>query len=299
MIAPWYNLTLGKGVSALDFFPACFPDGNGQVYLRGHISLSPVPAVGGSLLGLLPRDKEGLCNCTPELHDVIVTSTALAYVTNVPDVCIVRVKIAIILDFDVNMNRQIDADDYYAVMNSSFFAVDPSAASRCNGPCGRVDVNGDSKVNILDSLAIVNALNPSYQPVPCGGVMATAWSCGSTRKAPLTPAVSISLDSIVYFNDEGLNIASGLTPARKRSSLSGVEDRILQAVEELKEDNKELKAKSSQLEAKVDAKDKEHDLHFERLAGKTLSSSAQLMDVIALIGMALLSALCLVLWKRR
>jgi len=233
------------------------------------------------------------------LHDVIVTSTALAYVTNVPDVCIVRVKIAIILDFDVNMNRQIDADDYYAVMNSSFFAVDPSAASRCNGPCGRVDVNGDSKVNILDSLAIVNALNPSYQPVPCGGVMATAWSCGSTRKAPLTPAVSISLDSIVYFNDEGLNIASGLTPARKRSSLSGVEDRILQAVEELKEDNKELKAKSSQLEAKVDAKDKEHDLHFERLAGKTLSSSAQLMDVIALIGMALLSALCLVLWKRR
>ena len=44
-----------------DVFPACFPDINGQVFLRGHVKLTPVPAVGGALLGILPRDRRGVC----------------------------------------------------------------------------------------------------------------------------------------------------------------------------------------------------------------------------------------------
>ncbi len=48
------NLTLGKAafVEEGDVYPACFPDTNGQVFLRGHVSLFPVPAA------VAPRTKE-------------------------------------------------------------------------------------------------------------------------------------------------------------------------------------------------------------------------------------------------
>ena len=82
-------------------FPACFPDSSGQVYLRGHLTLDPMPALGGSTLALLPLNGQGDCACTPvsdagEQGNNVATTTAIAYSRdrpNVPDVCIVRLLI--------------------------------------------------------------------------------------------------------------------------------------------------------------------------------------------------------------
>jgi len=88
------TLSFSATVADGDVFPACFPDLNGQVYLRGHVSLFPVPAVGGGLLTILPLDPEGNCSCTPEDNDVIVSTTGLSYPrTGITEVCIVRLLI--------------------------------------------------------------------------------------------------------------------------------------------------------------------------------------------------------------
>ncbi len=220
-MAPWYNLTLAKSVSMPgrydDIFPACFPDINGQVYLRGHVTLSPVPAVGGHLLALFPIDEKG-CHCTPLPdadrfdNNIIVTSTALAYpqdTPNKPDVCIVRLLISQFLVVDVNQDLKVDNDDIFAVESSPYYSFFIGGESTCpliNAQlvCGRADVNFDGAVDPLDTTAITQSVYLGTN-VSCGGIYATAFSCGSKRTAPLTPAVDISFDSIVYFNEDGVD----------------------------------------------------------------------------------------------
>merc|ERR1712065_68981 len=73
------------------------------------------------------------------------------------------------------------------------------------GPCGRVDVNRDGRVNQLDATSLTQSAQLG-QNVSCGGIYATDFSCGSTRSAPITPAMGISLDSITYFESAGINI---------------------------------------------------------------------------------------------
>ena len=102
----------------------------------------------------------------------------------------------------------VDSKDVNAIFQSQYWAPLPSMESRCNltngkRQCGRVDVNQDGKVNQLDVTSVVMSARLGTK-VPCGGVYATSFSCGSTRRAPLTPAIDVSFDSVVYFADDGL-----------------------------------------------------------------------------------------------
>jgi hypothetical protein len=187
------------------------------VFLRGHITLSPVPAVGGAVLALLPADAAGNCVCTPKPdpgtrgNTVLATTTALAYPADHPDVadvCIVRLLISQYLLPDVNGDFVVNYTDVNLIYISPYYSLDPTDDSKCPmvetfHVCGPVDVNMDGKVNQLDSTSVTQSLYLGSN-VSCGGVYATAFSCGSTRYAPLTPAVDISLDSIVWFYDDGL-----------------------------------------------------------------------------------------------
>jgi hypothetical protein len=234
--AVWLNLTLAKSVSVLAasdaVWPACFPDINGQIYLRGHVTLAPVPAVGGGMLSLLPMSPSGECVCTPLpdagslSNNVIVSTTSIAYpreTPNLAEVCIVRLRISLILEVDVNMDMVVNDTDLALVQNSLFYNFNLTAPSTCpvdasgQRNCGRTDVNGDGFVNQLDTTAITQSMVLPC-PVPCGGVYATAFSCGSRRAAPLTPAVDISFDSIVFFNNDGLSGAEAKRD-RVRASL--------------------------------------------------------------------------------
>jgi hypothetical protein len=239
-------LTLAKSVAVPDtpdaIWPACFPDVNGQVYLRGHVTLAPVPSLGGGLLGMFRRDSKGACACTPlpdlstQGNDVITTTTALAYprdTPNKPDVCIVRLLVSLYMPVDVNLDQVVNATDVNLVQASPYYDIILSDLSKCPAApdgtrmCGRADVNGDGFVNQLDQTSISQSADYMRGvPLPCGGIYATAFSCGSNRAAPLTPAVSISLDSIVYFNNDGE--FGSVSPVRKRAAaISDLTERVL------------------------------------------------------------------------
>ena len=69
-LAVWFNLTLsGSGNVSSVVQPACYPDAEGQVYVRGRVSISWVPESGPVVVAVLP------CPCTPG-RDVIVTTTS-------------------------------------------------------------------------------------------------------------------------------------------------------------------------------------------------------------------------------
>jgi hypothetical protein len=299
-IAPWLNLTLGNNVYVVsgndtvtdEVYPACFPDLNGQVFLRGHVTLYPVPAIGGSLLAILPLDPDGNCSCTPEEKNVIATTTALAYIRdqpNIADVCMVRLLIDDEVLADVNLDNIVDGLDVELVENSTYFQLDPTAPSECPVEgCGREDVNKDGKVDQLDSTSITQSAILGTN-VTCGGIYATAFSCGSTRKAPLTPAVSISLDTISYFSDDGLIVEGKLLQhqfaTRSVPDTSLIDnilvefDGIQSEVLELKESNKRLEDSleeskkhidnleeaKKQSEKRDEAQDKRDEAHDEQL----------------------------------
>merc|ERR1711916_82359 len=186
-------------------------------------------------------DENGNCSCTPEENDVIATTTGLAFPANsAVDVCMGRLLIDKELPFDVNLDLKIDVVDVQLVENSPYFAFNPNASSMCpSSGCGRVDVNGDGKVNQLDSTSITQSAELGTN-VTCGGVTATAFSCGSTSKAPITPAVAISLDTVVYFSDDGL-IVEGIAlehdnDRRRRATRDILVDGLMMEIGQLKED---------------------------------------------------------------
>lgn len=210
-------MQLGGSVSVppapLGVPPACTVDEEGNIFTRGHINLNPVPAVGGQLLTILPVIPGG-CPCSPELLDVIGTTTALAENPGTsPEVCMVRLQISRTVRADVNLDFVINNLDTQAIQTSLFFNANSSDLNTwCRSPpgpvgtivpCGRVDVNQDGRVNFLDVSSVTGAA-PNGTSVTCGAIYATAFSCGSSRAAPLTPAVAISLDTIQYFNDDGV-----------------------------------------------------------------------------------------------
>lgn len=214
VVAPWYDLITNRTISlsAADTLqiPQCFPDQNGQVYLRGQIDLFPVPRVGGAVLGILPRDVNGKCGCSPAV-DVTVTSTAISYPRDrtQPDVCIVRIKVSSTAFVDVNLDGRVTEADVNLVYDSPYFSFNGSVPCPFNATlnrqvCGRADVNADGVITLEDTTAITQSAFLGTD-VSCGVVSSTAFSCGSSRSSPLTAARGISLDSIVYFNEGGLN----------------------------------------------------------------------------------------------
>lgn len=154
--AEWLDLITNRSpstnVNGVDQIPQCFPDLSGQIYLRGRVNLFPVPSFGGSVLGLLPKDANGTCACTP-VGDVVVTSTAIAYPrdSSVPDVCIVRVLISPRVLFDVNLDGIVDSVDR-GLIAARILAGGPCPVNATTGlvECGRTDVNNDGKVDFLD-----------------------------------------------------------------------------------------------------------------------------------------------------
>ena len=78
-----------------------------------------------------------------------------------------------------------------------------------------------------------------------------SFSCGSTNAAPITPAVGISLDSLMYWSDDGLLVdAMHLTnywrPSNgplinKRSRQVDMMESVLMEMETLREENRELR----------------------------------------------------------
>jgi len=199
----------------------------GQIFLRGQVSLSVVPQAGGVLLARLPRNIFGQCSCLPLQNQTIVaTTTALAFQNGTflpPDVCMVRLEISEYVRPDVNQDHLINNLDVAAVQASQFWDQ-PFCAGACsadcltvctNGqcrlPCGRPDVNRDGAVNQADIISITSSgfdVN-----VACGGVYATDFSCGSSRRFPVVPALGISFDDINYFQTVGQN--GGTIPVKR------------------------------------------------------------------------------------
>jgi len=263
-----------------DVYPACMPDLNGLVHLRGHVSLSPVPAVGGSILGVLPMDQFGSCSCSPipdpNAYDntIIFSTTAVAYPRdrpNIPDVCMVRVMISMYIPPDVNRDFVIDQQDMSIVETSPFYRMDihlPSVCPVVNGKneCGPADVNRDGFVNMLDSTAITQSAHMGTN-VSCGAIYATGFSCGSTRSAPLTPSVGISFDSITYYNNNGeFGVETSLSANGKRTAGEGsLLNSILVEVEHLAEQIGVVDSKVSAHDSKLDTHDSKLETHDSKL----------------------------------
>jgi hypothetical protein len=201
-------------------------------------------------------------------NNVIATTTALAYPRNTPnkpDVCIVRLLVSLYMPVDVNLDLVVNDTDVNLVQSSPFYTIFLNQPSPCpqndddQHICGRADVNFDGLVNPLDVTAITQSAVLGTS-MPCGGVFATAFSCGSSRTAPLTPAVDISLDSIVYFNNDGEHGA--VAPLRKRAPLDNViAQTILVDFERMQDDLLSLKrtvsthtAAISSVERQIDSK---------------------------------------------
>ncbi len=285
--------------------------------MRGHVNMWPVPALGGGVIALFPFDLQGKCMCTPKPdpglldNNIITTTTAMAYPrdlgVDVADVCIVRLLISQYLPCDVNSDLVVNQTDLDIVYSSPFFAIDPQAPSRCplvrgRHVCGVVDVNRDGKVNQLDSTSITQSLYMGSNAT-CGGVYALAFSCGSSRRAPLTPALDISLDNIVFFSDDGLlgNVTAFTNyPAKRSMSSRSVrsEDSLLTTVmdqiEKIENENHELRqrletetarlnAETAQLNTRLNAetaqlreKDKQLESKDKQLESKFESKTVQL-----------------------
>lgn len=278
--------------------PGCFADLSGEVFLRGHFNLSPVPAEGGALIVILPRRaSDGTCACTPE-KDVITTTTALAEgsanSTSGLDVCIVRLLVSPKVKADVNGDNVVDTLDVMAVENSLLFNPDPNAATKCVGPCGPLDVNEDGKVNPLDVTSIQQSAALGTK-VSCGGVYATAFSCGSSRKAPLTPALGISLDTINYYNDDGL--VGATAPLKRSPELLQIMYEKVSFLETEMRGHFEQFAKKDEQFAK---KDELHDVEIAKV--KQISRSVPkdiMLDVIVSVGVVLVCGVIALVVKRR
>jgi hypothetical protein len=273
-----------------DIWPACFPDLNGQVFLRGHVTMSPVPAVGGCVVALFPQNVSGECSCTPKPdpgmvdNTVIATTTSLAYPRDNPDaadVCIVRLLISQFLPPDVNRDFVINFTDVRLVYDCPYFNLDPTSnVSKCplkgsKRACGPADVNQDGKVNVLDSVSITQSTLMGTN-VTCGGVYVTAFSCGSTRRAPLTPAVDISLDSIVWFRDDGqTGDVNPLQNTLSRRSDSSLVSTMLVQFEAMQERVVHLESTLGQVDSKLG----QHDNKFGQVDDKLGHQDSEILKV--------------------
>ena len=192
---PLYN---GVSSTGGQVAPSCFADDDGKIYLRGQLTVN---ASYGKVqaIALLPKDSLRNCACTPpSTQDVIVTTSAVGG-------CTVRLIISAWTVGDNDHDGMVAGTDMTNVAISPFFSSDPTNPVPCTlnqdgttsltptGYCGSVDCNQDGQVDNSDVTCVQNScLN---YPVPCGAVNIVTHNCSSM--------ISVSLDSIVYFNDVG------------------------------------------------------------------------------------------------
>ena len=242
-----------------------------------------MPVIGGNLLAVLPLGPDGTCSCTPGANDILSTSTALAEHSRVllgylPDVCIVRLKISRDTVADVNQDQIVNTLDIETIEEDKAYTMDPDAPSNCTGPCGRADVNGDGRVNILDATAVAQSA-VSGQNVSCGAVYATAFSCGPLRAAPATPAMSISLDTVFYFNSDGMTV-EGQDFQNQRRRRTEFYEKLVGRVGELESKQDYLTRKTEKLESK----DQQQRSAIDETAQISSSSSGVVVDVMISVG---------------
>lgn len=161
-------------------------------------------------------------------------------------------------------------------------------------------MNGDGKVNQLDTTSITQSALPGTN-VTCGGVYATAFSCGSSQSSPLTPANSISFDTISYFKDDGI-VVPGIPLTKKRDVfVETLMEKIVVMDSEMVDMRTELRATTTELRAKdvqLEAKDKLHDQKFEET--KSSSPANILFDVsVSVAAVIICGAAVLLIQKRR
>jgi len=138
-------------------------------------------------------------------------------------------------------------------------------------------------VNTLDSTSITQSAILGTN-VSCGGVYATDFSCGSTRRAPLLRAVGISLDGITYFSDDGLIVEGRLLThnyqisrgmhSRQSEIDHSLIDTILVEFSDLKEENGALQEFVTASLKRVDARLDDNDSKVKT------SSQSILVDVM-------------------
>lgn len=225
-----------------------------------------------------------------------MTTTAVSYPrdSSVPDVCIVRVLISQYLFPDVNLDRVIDQLDLNLVEASPYFTLGNVSLCPFNTTtqvrdCGRADVNQDGIVDINDRTSITQSSFLGTD-VSCGAVYSTMFSCGSSRQAPLTPALAISLDSIVYFDQTGLDGVETPYAIAKRSLRARMESLDRQILVELEG----LKDHDARMEFDLDAEDLA--LHsLDRMASnseaETSSKKSFVTEVAVSLGAVVLSGL--------
>jgi len=306
---------LGSDITVDDVEPACTNTRTGEITLRGHVTLSPVPAIGGMLIGILPRDSStGECPCSLQDNgfEVIGTTTGLAFSNatgnaEIPDVCIVRLLVSRVTRYDVTRDFIIDADDVRAIRNDPAYVSNPNGPSNCTGSCGVADVNLDGKVNQFDATAVTEAVSSTRFPVDvrCGAVQSTAFSCGSTRASPLVPAVGISLDTIKYFDNDG-TLASKKKRSKRDSIDSSELDELLKradsfvARDELQQITVSVDTLEAQLENYVPKSDFETLMSETREEREVGERQHMVTDVaVAAAAVAAIGVAVFVLKKRR
>merc|ERR1711991_935812 len=199
---------------------------------------------------------------------------------------------------DCNRDLVINFTDVMLVETSPFYSFRPNATSKCPpSGCGPVDINQDGRVDQLDSTAITQSAVLGTN-VSCGGVYATAFSCESTRGAPITPAVDISYDTVVYFSDDGL-IVEGLELEHafsRRVARDPMMDTLVMKIQNLEEENKQLRDTTKQLQ-ETDKQLRETDkqlLNYDKRHDEQLRGSSQRTTAPSLAVELLLSAVAVV-----
>merc|ERR1711991_244553 len=220
-----------------------------------------------------------------------------------PEVCVVRLRIEKYVRTDCNRDLVINFTDVMLVETSPFYSFRPNATSKCpRSGCGSVDINQDGRVDQLDSTAITQSAVLGTN-VSCGGVYATAFSCESTRGAPITPAVDISYDTVVYFSDDGL-IVEGIELEHafsRRVARDPMMDTLLMEVQQLKEENKQLQEKDQQLEDTTKQLLNNVMRHDEQLRGSSQRTTPSLAVELLLSAVAVVACagVVAVVYRRR
>lgn len=202
----------------------------------------------------------------PGVNDVIVASTAVVYPNNVQDImgriCISRLQYSRFAAADVNLDGLIDQTDVNLVQTNGQFVNNVNSPSACTGlganPCGRVDVNNDGKVNPQDVTVITQSLPrgtalPTGARVQCGVVYLTEVSC---QQSPtyVGDAAQITLDTNLFFNNDGTNVA-GL-PVRRSQIESHSDDETEIKVVRMREKSQKMHDAVARLQARLDAQNK-------------------------------------------
>ena len=192
----------------------------------------------------------GVCSCSPEMNHLLTTTSGLVFPTpGEATVCVVQLQIDRIVPADVDENGIIEQADIDMVESSAEFRElsEPSGCDPMIG-CGRLDVNGDGKVNSQDSLSISQSASLPT-PVPCGGLYAKTFQCGSSAMRPVIPTSDITFDSIVYFNDDGLSSRRRLR--QETANDSGITDGIAVQLDGMDERVRSQARRNAEIEAVV------------------------------------------------